>query len=279
VSLIVDLVPCGLSDVAFSFCNLKGGKCTREEADDDVVELPKRAKFATDPPSRLTLPQNFRDWHRDSENPFLGHRGVRDYKPFGDEPPHFSPISLQYEGFGHFLDIFRGREGVPGVGSVSYLRLRSAVDNFAEKMSPIYHEESARMFIGLAALNSIFSARTDQQSFQLMPAAASNRATSNGHIIGPHKAAYCVTNFKNESGNVAAIPYVEMTSYFAHTMNKATGDPAYESSIRRWNFPCLGMTIVGTLYIKSVFHPQLTLIIRPLRHVLCYDLFWSMAGY
>jgi hypothetical protein len=123
VSLIVDLAPCGLSDVAFSFCDLKGGKRAREEADDDVVELPKRAKLATDPPSRLALPQNFRVRHRNSQNPFLDHRGAGGYKPFGDEPPHFPPISLQYEGFDHFLDIFRGREGVPGVGSVSYLRL------------------------------------------------------------------------------------------------------------------------------------------------------------
>jgi len=102
---------------------LSRGKRAREEADDDVVELPKRAKLATDPPSRLALPQNFRVRHRNSQNPFLDHRGAGGYKPFGDEPPHFPPISLQYEGFDHFLDIFRGREGVPGVGSVSYLRL------------------------------------------------------------------------------------------------------------------------------------------------------------
>lgn len=255
--------------------NLKGEKRPHQEAD-DVVEHTKRAKIANEPPSSLAQPRYFREWRRDPKECILDHR--RDYnEPHGDTPD-LPPISLQYEGFGHFLDIFRGRKGVPGMENVSSEKLQATVDDFAEQMSLIYPEEEDRRSIGLSMLNNIFSARTDNLSFGLMAATIDSKVRTDGHVLRPHHAAYCITEFKNELGSVSAIPYVELTSYFAHSTREAT-KYSFVSVMRGWNIPCLGITIVGMLYILFILHPQLTIIhcIRPLCHILCHDLLWSLA--
>ncbi|KAH0828691.1 hypothetical protein J3R83DRAFT_3061 [Lanmaoa asiatica] len=114
-------------------------------------------------------------------------------------------------------------------------------------MSLIYDNEQARRSKGLLALNDMFSARTDNHCSQLMPTVVSDKGSSDGHMLGPHHAAYCVAEFKNESAGVSAIPYVETTSYFAHTIRQAT--QVSPSVMRGWNFPCLGLTIIDTLHI------------------------------
>lgn len=119
---------------------LKGEKRTLEDADNDAVGLVKRAKIATESPSDLAQLQTFRALHRDPKENILDHRRVYDInEPPISDPSHvvddLPPISLHYEGFGHFLDVFRGCKNVPGIGNVSYKKMRLAVDDFAERMS------------------------------------------------------------------------------------------------------------------------------------------------
>lgn len=44
-----------------------------------------------------------------------------------------TPWSLQYAGFGHFFDIFRGCQDAPGLEKVSPARLILAVDNITSQ--------------------------------------------------------------------------------------------------------------------------------------------------
>ncbi|KAH0830118.1 hypothetical protein J3R83DRAFT_1456 [Lanmaoa asiatica] len=243
----------------------KRKKDDHEEATYGMVELVKRAKFATDAPSAISRPQSFKTLCKDREKPILHCRHpysetLSDPESSGNGPPYddddLPPISLQYEGFGHFLDIFHGREDVPGMENVSSATLISAVDDFADLMSHVFATEAVRRGKGLAALNVIFLARTDNISFQFMPPAVSNNSASDGHILGPHHIAYCITEFKNEPGDVTSIPYVQMASYFAHSIREASERPASMMVMNGWNLPCLGLTIVGhyvTFYAMIFF--------------------------
>jgi len=147
-----------------SWC-LEAGKHVLEAADEKAADRVKRAKIATESPSSLAHPHVYRYWQRNPKECILDHR--RFFDSPGDElsrsTDHLPPISLQYEGFGHFLDIFRGKKDVPGTQHVSSARLLSAVDHFAEEMSLIYcdEDEYARRSGGIIALTNIFSARTD----------------------------------------------------------------------------------------------------------------------
>lgn len=237
VSLLVQLAP------AF----LRGEKRALEEVDDDVVEIVKRAKIASESPSSLAQPHAFRALHKVSDGLILDHRRVYDSENCSSEEhsvvDDLPPISLQYEGFGLFLDVFRGCKNVPGMENVSSTRLRLAVNKFAESMSLIYRNEDERKEKGFDALDDIFSQRTDDVTFPLI--SASESGNSGGHLLGPHRAAYCVIDFKNESGCGSTIPYVEMTGYFAHSMREAVDHPDSISVTRGWNLPCLGITITG----------------------------------
>ncbi|KAI9455722.1 hypothetical protein HD554DRAFT_264198 [Boletus coccyginus] len=189
----------------------------------------------------MAHPQSYRNWHRKSTD-FLDHR--RFYLS-PDAERCVAPISLQYEGFGHFFDIFRGKKDVPGIQHVSSAALLSAVDHFAEEMSLIYPDEPSRRDKGLTALTDIFRARTEDPHWMLVPKSVNGKATSDGMICGPHLAASCVVEFKNEPANISSIPYVELTGYFAHSVGEAIKRAAPAALIRHWNFPCLGLTIVG----------------------------------
>ena len=238
----------------------------------------KHAKIATDPPSHLALPQAYRVWKKDSEQRLLDHHRLFDSP--GDEnsfgTDNLPPISLQYTGFGHFLDIFRGKKDVPGIQHVSS-DLLPAVDHFAKEMSLIYPDELNRRSRGVIALSDIFSARTDNLSLVIFPTPVSDRGNSDKVIFrGPHHAVSCVVEFKNEPADVTSMPYLEMTSYFAHSVRKAIlQHPAPNLLINHWNFPCLGLTIIGMLYIMIAFYALLTITYcnRPLYHFLCYGLF------
>ncbi|KAF8549503.1 hypothetical protein OG21DRAFT_1525759 [Imleria badia] len=232
---------------------LQWGKRAREKTC-DVVELVNRANFANEPPSKLAQPSYFRAWHRDPDKWMIDHRRACDEPP--DAGDDLLPISLQYEGFGHFLDVFRGLKNVPGVEGVLSAGIQSAVNYFADQMSLIYPDEELRKNDGLLALNCIFSLRTDSHCIQLTEPAT--EVSPYGHIfrVGPHKAASCIAVFKNELADDTPIPYVEMTSHFAHTTREATLDSVSRSVMRRWNFPCLGITIVGhcvTFYAMIYF--------------------------
>ncbi|KIN96087.1 hypothetical protein M404DRAFT_1007040 [Pisolithus tinctorius Marx 270] len=225
----------------------KGEK--RTHAEDNIVDAVKRAKITQVSPSQLADPKYYRSLNKDPEECVIEHRRVYNSKePLDRELSHFMddfpPISLQYEGFGCFLDIFRGYKGVLGTENVSSQKLRSAVDKFAEFMSLVYEDEQARMEEGLLALNRIFSARTDGLSFTLMATNIDKNSHSGACILGPHGAGYCITEFKNEA-SVSAIPRIEMVGYFAQTIKTAVENGLSPSVMSGWGLPCLGLTIIG----------------------------------
>jgi len=73
---------------------------------DDLLQvLASKSKLATDPPSVLALPNNYRSLQLKSAERIL------DDHPESDLIPPVSE-SLLYEGFGQFLDVFCGRQDV-----------------------------------------------------------------------------------------------------------------------------------------------------------------------
>ena len=145
-----------------------------------MVDVVKRAKIANEAPLRVSQPACFRSWHESSKNDMINHHHAAyasnnntDHH-LGDDHP---PISLQYEGFGHFLDTFHSCKDVPSIDKVSRLKLLRAIDAFADGMSAIYDDEYSKRKDGLRYLKDIFSARTNNDSFKLMAASVSKKVT------------------------------------------------------------------------------------------------------
>ncbi|KAI6113734.1 hypothetical protein EDD16DRAFT_1834230 [Pisolithus croceorrhizus] len=257
VSLVVQLLAPPLrgktrpTNIIFpDLCELKGEKRAFEEADSNVVELVKRAKLATMSASSLAQPETFITLHKKPGELILDHRRVHNPEESCKKPSDFvdnlPPVSVHYKGFGHFLEVFRGSRDVPVMESVDSESLRLVVDELAESMSLIYENEQVRERRGLDALDDIFSARDDDLPVVVMGTNDSNSSNSDlGYFLGQRRAAYCIAEFKNESGCGSVIPYVEMTGRFAHSMKEAAERLNSASVMRGWNFPCLGIAITG----------------------------------
>jgi hypothetical protein len=157
------------------------------------------------------------------------------------------PVSLLYEGFGHFLDIFCGRKQRHHL-SRDEQHLKRAVDHFAEQMTQIYAFEEDRRTDGLPALNDILSLRGSNDKLM---AASIGAVHTDGHFNGPLDAAACIVEFKNDLGGSGAIPVVELTSYVAHS--HAAAMKRFEVAFRNWRVPCLGLTVVGEYLYLWIF--------------------------
>jgi hypothetical protein len=168
---------------------------------------------------------------------------ILDDRPVPDSVP---PASLLYDGFGHFMDIFRHRKDVYDL-SLKRRNLELAVDNFAELMTDFHDNEDGRKMKGLLALNEILSNNSNKL------AAASIDSTSihsDGHYNGPHDAVSCIVGFKNELVDISSMPLVELIGYVAHS--HAQSMARHEELYKGWRVPCLGMTIVGKLHFSGV---------------------------
>jgi len=99
----------------------------RSNPEDRHVEHLKRSKLATLAPSVIAQPSEYRSIQNRSSQRILDDRPERDE----DLPP----VSLIYDGFGHFLDVFHGHLDVPGLSDVSLTELQDRVDAFAEHVS------------------------------------------------------------------------------------------------------------------------------------------------
>ncbi|KAI9460095.1 hypothetical protein F5148DRAFT_272422 [Russula earlei] len=161
---------------------------------------------------------------------------IRDDRPESDSLP---PISLLYDGFGHFLDIYKGRHNTRA-STKARGKLEMAVDSFSERMTKLYNNEASRMVEGLVALNSIFSFRN--RDCPPLKQGTIRDGRTDGHFLGPHGAVSCVVEFKNELADINSIPAVELVSYIAKSHTQAMKD---QRGPFRWRVPCLGLTIVG----------------------------------
>jgi hypothetical protein len=160
------------------------------------------------------------------------------------EPDSVPPASLLYDGFGHFMDIFRRREDVL---TPERRDLESAVDNFADLMSSFFDNEDKRKMTGLDALNEILSLNGHNKL-----AAASIDSTpihSDGHYNGPHDAVSYIVKFINELVDISSMPLIELIGYVAHS--HAQSMKSHEELYVGWRVPSLGMTIVGKSHFSG----------------------------
>ncbi|KIL58377.1 hypothetical protein M378DRAFT_170630, partial [Amanita muscaria Koide BX008] len=89
------------------------------EPPENVFGRLKRAKIVTNEPSDIGTSEKYQSLQGDPSERILDDRP----KPDDDIPP----ISLLYEGFGHFLDIMDGHKNVPGLADVDVQELRMKV--------------------------------------------------------------------------------------------------------------------------------------------------------
>ena len=200
--------------------------------EESYVNRIKKAKIVNITPSVLAAPPYYEELQKDLKNRIL------DDRPSPDDVP---PISLMYEGFGQFLDIFSGKTDVDGL-PVNIFELQRAVDKFSQLMCQFHPWEVNKREAGLAALNRIFAARTDGQSFILLPAAIGSTRTV-GHCEIADGFAPVICEFKKWTPDT--IPEVKVTGYFAQAFLRGVERSAEKNELSRWRFPGLGITIVG----------------------------------
>ncbi|KDR69821.1 hypothetical protein GALMADRAFT_76982 [Galerina marginata CBS 339.88] len=211
----------------------RSGKRARSVTETEFDHM-KRSKLAMTAPSTMAQPSYYEENQKTSSEKILDDRPKVD--------PHIAPISLLYDGFGDFLDIFDGRADVPGLAEVNILELHKAVDDFALKMCRFYDNDDERRTAALPALNCIFSARTGTTIPSLLAAAIGSLRTD-GHNVTKHGGGALIAQFKNRSAGINAIPEVELTGYVAHS--HATGMEEHQDLFERWRVPSLGLTVVG----------------------------------
>jgi hypothetical protein len=220
-------------------------KRTPSEPVIDIFNRLKRTKLVTTAPSDAAKAAIYESNQNKPSEKIFDDRPV----PDADIPP----ISLLYEGFGHFLDIMNGRDDVPGLDEVDVPKLQRAVDDLASKMTGYFDSEDDRRDAALPCLTRIFSARTGIKIPRLH-AAAIGSARSDGHNTAAYGPGSMVVKFKNEITGINAHPHIEAACYFAHlNVKEIAEDKAREQLYLRWRVPCVGLTIVGELNISLHF--------------------------
>ncbi len=219
----------------FFFSDL--GKRKLGEPAEGVFDRFKRTKLVTTAPSDIGKSSTYLDLQKNPSERILDDRP----QPDADIPP----ISLLYDGFGHFLDITDGHDDVPGLTDVKVRELQVAVDDFATRMTTHFDTEDERRDVGLKCLNKIFAARRGTV-IPPISAAAIGSIRSNGHNIADHGPGTVGVEFKNSITGISSLPAVELTGYVAR-LDSRMDQQLYEG----WRVPCLGLTIVGKLDISA----------------------------
>ena len=218
------------------------GKCTAPGPLEDIFDL-KPAKIVTNEPSdteKSAVHQRIQE--EPSEN-------ILDDCPEPD--PDILPIALVYEGYGHFLDIMKARDDVPGLADVDVEELEDAVDDLASKMTGFFSNDDDRRNEALPILNRVFSARRRIEIPQLYAAAIGSVQTG-GHNIA-NGVATMIAEFKNWSADISSLPEMEVLCYPARPNARQMNDEAFRQLFLRWRVPCVGLTIVGELHVPA-FH-------------------------
>jgi hypothetical protein len=204
----------------------------RPPSENGHVERLKRSKLATVAPSVTAQPSEYRSLQRRPSQRIL------DDCPERDED--LPPVSLIYDGFGSFKDIFHGQVDVPGLSDIDLTQLQDRVDALADKMCRFYPLEDDRRDAAIPHLNSIFAARTGVTIPELLPAAIGS-ARTDGHNVERHGAPGIVIEIRNWPANNNGIPQVKISGYVARSHARFV--PA--ELLERWRVPTLGLTIVG----------------------------------
>ncbi|KAH9077730.1 hypothetical protein EDB83DRAFT_2671479 [Lactarius deliciosus] len=195
----------------------------------DVHSRLKRTRLATQPPSILASSKNYASLQQNSQERLLDDRPEPDLG--------IPPIPLLYSGFGHFLDIMRGCDNVPGITDIKVAQLWKAVDRFATNMTTLIDKVEVRMEKGLEDLGKIFKARSGTPIPQILPSAIGS-ARSDGHNM-VDGASSIVIEFKGSLAGISSLPQVEVAGYVA-CLDARLAKETY----LRWRVPYLGLTIV-----------------------------------
>ena len=84
-------------------------------------------------------------------------------------------------------------------------------------MSLYYLKGDTRKNKGLKIINDILTSYSDARNIPPLAALSILNYRSNGHIVGLHSGAVCVTEFKNKIHSISSVLYVEATAYTAQT--------------------------------------------------------------
>ncbi|KAH9175160.1 hypothetical protein EDB89DRAFT_2066957 [Lactarius sanguifluus] len=153
-------------------------------------------------------------------------------------PDPVLPVSLLYDGFGHFMDAIRGREGASDV-SKKRRDLELGVDAFADKMTGFYPNDGSRSFGGLNALNDILALDDGKK----LRAVDINTAHPDSDHNIPYDAASCLVWFKNEFVDFSSSPVADFAAYAARSRDLLMQN--FKGVDSRWRTPFLGLTVIG----------------------------------
>ena len=155
------------------------------------------------------------------------------------------PISLLYDGFGIFDDVFNESAPVPGESDILEIRLWDMVGKFAEGMSAFYPSDAARRGALHGHLEEIFGARRNTLAGGgiLASKIGSRQIITDGHLNGAHGAIVFCVECKNELSGITSEPSVELVSYVASSFKE--GLQKHPALFEGWRAPALGMIQIG----------------------------------
>ena len=150
------------------------------------------------------------------------------------------PISLLYDGFGVFGDVFNEMGSVPGENDILEVKLWNEVHAFAGQMIKFYDTEAQRQDVLLRSLDRIFRARRDPEGDRI------SDSKIGSHLItrGAHGAIIFCVECKNELTNISCEPSAKLVSYIAGSF-KEEMNGEHQAMFHAWRVPALGMTQIG----------------------------------
>jgi len=196
-------------------------------------------KIANDAPSKVSKPEIYQTLQKQSQQRIL------DDRPRADR--FIPPISLLYDGFGIFDDVFHEGGPVPGESSILKVELWNEVNTFADRMAEFYNTEAERRGAVLEHLGRIFRACRDPQAVGGSISASkigSRQITSDGHSDGAHGAIVFCIECKNELSGISCEPSAELVSYVASSFKERLKGE-HRALFYGWRVPALGMTQIG----------------------------------
>ena len=204
-----------------------------------LVKEFRRLRIVIDAPSKVSKPETYKALQEQPEQRNL------DDRPRADR--FIPPISLLYDGFGFFSDVFHQRCPVPGEDSIIEAKLWNEVNTFADRMAGFYDMEAGRRAVVLDHLGRIFDARTDPQAVGESINASkigSRQIISDGHTNGAHKAIVFCIECKNKLSGITCEPSAELVSYVASSFKERLNGE-HRAVFHGCRVPALGMTQIG----------------------------------
>ncbi|KAK2463915.1 hypothetical protein APHAL10511_004087 [Amanita phalloides] len=204
---------------------------------ESILDCFKHAKIMKELPSVTGRSATYERIQEDPSEKILDDRP----QPDTDIPP----ISVIYEGYGHFLDIMDACDNVPGLANIDVQKLQLAVDDLANSMTKYFSHEDVQRDSALPHLNCIFSACTGTPIPELR-ASMIGSTRMDGHNIVIHGGATMVVEFKNWTTGNSSLPEIEMLCYVAHQLaSEKMGNEVHKNLYIGWRVPGIGLTIVG----------------------------------